>query len=167
MKKMVLCWILIPFFLFSLFSIDDDYKNKLEKLIKKSIAPISPETLFDLIQKGAHIYILDTREPEEFQVSHIKGALNTGYKKFDSKIIEHIPLTATIIVYCSVGYRSEKIGEKIVKMGYKNVYNLYGGIFEWINLSYPVYDQEGVITANIHGYSKKWARWLKRGRVTY
>ena len=38
-----------------------------------------------------------------------------------------------IIVYCSIGVRSEDIGEKLKELGYTKILNLYGGIFDWKN----------------------------------
>ena len=74
---------------------------------------------------------------------------------------------ATIIVYCSVGYRSEKITKKLNKMGYKNVSNLYGGIFEWVNQGHKVYDDKNNNTLKVHTYNKRWSKWLRRGVKIY
>jgi phosphatidylethanolamine-binding protein (PEBP) family uncharacterized protein len=78
-------------------------------------------------------------------------------------LVWNIPANATVVVYCSVGVRSEKIGEKLIAAGYKNVLNLYGGIFEWVNQNLPVYKQNGVQTAEIHTYDNNWERWAERG----
>jgi 3-mercaptopyruvate sulfurtransferase SseA len=51
--------------------------------------------------------------------------------------------------------------------GFNNVYNLYGGIFEWKNLGYPVYDSNGAETENVHVYSEEWCVWLKNGNKIY
>ena len=56
------------------------------------------------------------------------------------KIYQGWSKSDTIVLYCSIGYRSEKIGEKLVEMGYGHVFNLYGGIFEWVNRDLPVYN---------------------------
>jgi rhodanese-related sulfurtransferase len=42
-----------------------------------------------------------------------------------------------------VGYRSEKVTEKLQKAGFTQVSNLYGGIFEWVNQGYPIVNQSG------------------------
>tara|TARA_B100000768_G_C11171243_1_gene328804 strand:+ start:178 stop:360 length:183 start_codon:yes stop_codon:yes gene_type:complete len=44
-----------------------------------------------------------------------------------------------IIVYCTIGYRSEKISEELKLKGYKYVYNLYGGIIQWVNKGNKVF----------------------------
>ena len=56
-----------------------------------------------------------------------------GLKNLLKYKVEDIARESTIVVYCSVGYRSEKIAEELDKLGFTNVSNLYGGIFEWIN----------------------------------
>ncbi|MBU2047030.1 MAG: rhodanese-like domain-containing protein, partial [Bacteroidetes bacterium] len=64
-------------------------------------------------------------------------------------------------------YRSEKIAEKLIHDGYKNVFNLYGGIFEWGNEGNPIYKDNGIQTTEIHTYNKKWAKWVERGTKVY
>ncbi|MBC8047867.1 MAG: rhodanese-like domain-containing protein, partial [Fimbriimonadaceae bacterium] len=72
-----------------------------------------------------------------------------------------------IVVYCSVGYRSEKITEKLIAAGYTNVSNLYGGIFEWMNQENNIVDANGELTNKIHAYSKIWGVWLSEGEKVY
>ena len=72
-----------------------------------------------------------------------------------------------IVVYCSLGIRSEKISEKLKAEGYSNVRNLYGGIFEWKNKGFEVFDSEGKETEKVHAYSKSWSKWLKNGEKIY
>jgi rhodanese-related sulfurtransferase len=104
--------------------------------------------------------ILDARESEEYRVSHIPGALHIGYDRFDMENINDIKKDQAIVVYCSIGYRSEKIGEKLLDAGYEKVYNLYGSIFEWANRSLPLVIWNGNITTEIHTYNKSWSKWV-------
>jgi rhodanese-related sulfurtransferase len=110
---------------------------------------------------------LDSREKKEFEVSHIKNAIWVGYEDFDTARLKNIAKDEKIIVYCSVGYRSEKIAERLLASGYTNVVNLYGGIFEWVNQDKPVVDQTGNETEFVHAYSKKWGIWLNEGVKVY
>ncbi|MFV8351820.1 rhodanese-like domain-containing protein [Flavobacterium sp. XS2P14] len=137
----------------------------LEKLNSKTVPYITVEEF----QAKKGVIVLDSREISEFNVSHIKDALSVGYNNFDkNKITATIPnKNANIIVYCSIGVRSEKIGEKLLKMGYKNVYNLYGGIFEWKNNNGKVIDNKGQDTDNVHTYNKSWSKYLKKGTKIY
>ncbi len=113
------------------------------------------------------VVFLDAREPGEYKVSHIKGARNVGYDEFTMATVKDIPRSSHIIVYCSVGYRSEKVAEKLKAAGYKNVDNLYGGIFEWVNEGMPVYDVSQRPTDKVHGYSPEWGVWLNKGEKVY
>src|SRR5690606_38133059 len=103
---------------------------------------------------------------EEFNVSRIKTAVHIGYDQFDINLVKDYDKNTPIIVYCSIGYRSEQIAEKLVKAGFVEVYNLQGGIFNWINQGYPVENNEGV-TQNIHPYNKWWGKWILNGEKTY
>jgi rhodanese-related sulfurtransferase len=105
---------------------------------------------------------LDAREPSEYAVSRIEGALPIGYESPNLDILRQIPKDARIIVYCSVGYRSEKIAKRCQAAGFKQVYNLYGGIFEWVNQGNPIVNAYGS-TEQVHTYDKKWSVWLDRG----
>jgi rhodanese-related sulfurtransferase len=113
--------------------------------------------------------ILDAREREEYDVSHIPNALYFGYKKPQYDILDDVDKDEILIIYCSIGYRSEKLGEKLKKKGYKNVLNLYGSIFEWANEGYPLVDSNNQPTDRIHGYNKKWSKWVDNDEldVTY
>lgn len=113
--------------------------------------------------------LLDARELEEFQVSHIKDAVYVGYTDFDIKSTqEKIPDPNTpLVVYCSIGVRSEDIAEQLITAGYTNVKNLYGGIFEWKNQGRPVVDQTQKQTEKVHAFSKYWGRFLTNAEKVY
>lgn len=113
------------------------------------------------------ILFLDTREKEEFKISHIKGATYVGYDKFTMSTMRLVPKDAEIIVYCSIGARSQDIGEKLQKAGYTNVKNLYGGFFQWNNSGLQKVDSNGNPTVRIHGFSKEWGKWITKGTVVY
>jgi len=112
---------------------------------------------------------LDTRKLEEFEVSHLKNAIWVGYKEFEEeKVSSQIKDKDTpIIVYCSIGVRSEEIGEKLQKAGYTNVKNLYGGIFEWKNKGKAIYKHNTVETDSIHAFDKNWGKLLEKGIKVY
>jgi rhodanese-related sulfurtransferase len=130
----------------------------------RSVPYISVEEL-KMRQYNEEVLLLDTRERIEFDVSHIPSAKFVGYSKFSSELItEQIQdKDATIVVYCSLGVRSEVIGEKLKKAGFTKVYNLYGGIFEWKNRDYAVVDASEEETENVHICTKAWGKWLNKG----
>lgn len=133
-----------------------------------SIPYISVEQLQGKMHSGVMI-LLDAREKKEFEVSHFNNAVWVGYDTFSiQNLLNRLPnKNAEIVVYCSVGVRSEKIGEQLQKAGYTNVKNLYGGIFAWKNNNLPVYNPQGNKTEKIHAYSKKWGKWLEADEKVY
>ena len=98
------------------------------KYNKQSIPYVSAKMLVE-VQNDPTVVLLDTREKKEYKVSHIKGAVHAGYEDFDlQKVSKNIKSKdAQIIVYCSLGVRSEDIAETLQKAGYTNIKNLYGG----------------------------------------
>ncbi len=116
--------------------------------------------------ENENVVILDIRSDEEFGVSHIEGAQLVDYENFDIEDLASIDKEAEIIVYCSVGYRSERVGEKLIDRGYQNVNNLYGGIFQWKNTDYQVVNDNGT-TDSVHTYNRSWSKWLTKGIKVY
>ena len=138
-----------------------EFDKKVRKLLKLSVTPISPEDLKNMDE----VLLLDIREKEEYDVSHIEGAQYMGYKDFDPDKLDGLAKDTPIVVYCSIGYRSEKVGEKLLKMGFTKVYNLYGSIFEWVNQGNPVVDKNNKPTSKVHTYNKKWSKWVVDGKA--
>ena len=119
---------------------------------------ISVENLHRKINK---VHIFDTRSKAEFEVSHLPHALYLGFEEFDQTLLSEIPKNAELVLYCSVGYRSEQIGEKLIQLGFFNTYNLYGGIFEWVNQRLPLANATNQPTQSIHTYNKAWSKWVE------
>jgi len=145
-------------------------QESLDSLLKKYNSGKVPYTSVEQLrmdQLNDEVLILDAREPEEFQISHIKGALEVGYDDFDISVLNKVPKDKKIVVYCSLGIRSENIGLQLEKAGFKKVENLYGGIFEWKNKDYPLVDENGNATNRVHAFSKTWSKWLKKGEKVY
>jgi rhodanese-related sulfurtransferase len=139
------------------------YKTLLQTIYDKDFPTLQPQ---DLLSSQTDYLLLDIREKNEFEVSHIKGAKLVEYSKFSVANISTIPKNQPIVVYCSIGARSQEIGKKLKDAGYSQVYNLYGGVFHWVNEGNPVYNQQGK-TTKIHGYNKKWGIWLSKGEKVY
>jgi len=139
------------------------YNLTLKTLLSHSV----PEVTVPQVKTMNDVLLLDAREWSEYQVSHLKNAKFVGYDQFEMDKLKWINKNQNIVVYCSVGYRSEKISEKLKQAGYTHVSNLYGGIFEWVNQGNPVVDAKGEVTANVHAYSKTWGVWLNKGVKVY
>jgi len=153
-------------------SLSANSQSKIDKTLERynsnSVDYISVENLIQLKASHPNVKLLDAREPSEFSISHIQNAIYAGYDDFELENIKNkISTQDTIVVYCSIGVRSENIGEELQEAGYEHVYNLYGGIFEWFNKNNAIYDQKGQSTEKIHAYSRFWSKYLKRGEKVY
>ena len=135
----------------------------LQSLLSKDVPKISVQ---DASTQNGNLLFLDAREKEEYNVSHIANARYVGYKNFVIKNIEDLPKNTKLIVYCSIGKRSDVIAKQLINNGYTNIHNLYGGIFEWVNQSHPVY--KGLVATNeVHAYNHFWGQWLHKAVRIY
>lgn len=139
------------------------YDQKLQSLYKNTIPLVQPQEVNKKLNQK-EVVILDTRSAKEYQVSHLPDAKFIDYVRFDISQVKDIPKDKEVIVYCSVGYRSEKIGEQLKEAGFQNVSNMYGGIFQWKNEDFDVVNQKGAITDSVHTYNKRWGKWLQEGK---
>lgn len=145
--------------------IDNKY-NRVLKIIYTDFPTISTSKANEKLKEEQCIFI-DTREKKEFDVSHLPNAIWVGYDDFDIKRLSLIDKTKELIVYCSIGARSQSLGKKLKKLGYQNVYNLYGGIFQWSNEERIIVDHQNKPTKKIHGYNKYWSKWIKKGEIIF
>jgi rhodanese-related sulfurtransferase len=136
-------------------------------MLSSMLAHSVPEIDVDSLENNPTVTMLDARAYREYEVSHIASAEWVGYDDFDISRVSHLDKSQPVVVYCSVGYRSEKVTEQLMNAGFTNVSNLYGGIFEWVNHGNPLVDVSGQPTEKIHAYSKSWGVWLSKGKKVY
>lgn len=145
-------------------------QQDLEDLLKKyntgEVSYISVEEL-RMQQLKDNVVIVDSRELEEYQVSHLEDAVYVGYDDFNISRLDDISREKLVVVYCSLGIRSEDISAELQKAGFKNVRNLFGGIFEWKNKDFPVVDTLGKRTQKVHAFSENWGKWLRNAEKVY
>lgn len=144
-------------------------QEKISDVLKKYNSETIPYIQVDSLQKLSNVIILDAREKREFSVSHLPNSVFVGYQNFDLKKVKKMlpDKNASIVVYCTLGVRSEDIAEKLKKAGYTKVLNLFGGIFEWKNKGYRVLDTKNNETENVHVCNTYWSQWLKKGKKIY
>lgn len=105
--------------------------------------------------------LLDVREKEEFEVSHLEGAVRAASGKEALEALEGVPPDRPVVLYCSVGYRSSELADFLQKRGYDRVYNLEGSIFAWANEGRPVYRGDERVQV-VHPYDQVWGKLLKK-----
>ena len=85
--------------------------------------------LLSLEDKKIDGLIIDVRNNREYQESHIEGSINIPEYEINRDFEKTISnKEKEIVLYCASGFRSANAYKKLKKMGYKNVYCLYGGI---------------------------------------
>ena len=104
--------------------------------------------------------LLDARKQEEFSVSHLRYAISAADEKLTEEALKGYPKDSPIVAYCSVGWRSSELVEKLKKQGYSNVVNLEGSIFQWANEGRPIF-QDSQQVNQVHQFDKKWGELLK------
>lgn len=103
--------------------------------------------------------LIDARDPKEFAVSHLLKAHNAT--SVDAVQTLNLPKSQPIVVYCSVGYRSSALAEKLAEAGFTQVANLEGSLFAWANEGRTVYRGTNAV-AEVHPYDAKWGQLLDR-----
>jgi rhodanese-related sulfurtransferase len=85
------------------------------------------------------VVTLDVRTPGEFMTGHIQGAQNIDFESgsFESQI-ETLDKNGTYAVYCRSGNRSGQAVKVMQDAGFKNIYNLNGGVIDWANAGLPL-----------------------------
>ncbi|WP_369434521.1 rhodanese-like domain-containing protein [Psychromonas sp. MME1] len=93
-------------------------------LMRNDFKQVHGRDVRGLVENGA--YIVDVREIDEYQLSHIKGAVNLPLSEIRERVNE-LPSDQTIYVHCRSGQRSYNAVLALQKMGFKDVYNISGG----------------------------------------
>jgi rhodanese-related sulfurtransferase len=124
---------------------------------------MSTDQLSELLMKqdAEQPLLLDARTGEEYEVSHIYGALRARKKREALKVLDGQRRDRLIVVYCSVGYRSSALAEKLQREGFTRVFNLKGSVFKWVNEGHKVYRGDRQV-AVVHPYSRKWGQLLDK-----
>lgn len=113
------------------------------------VKDISPQqAMVDM--KTSKVIFVDAREPDEMKVSMLPDAVaETAFLKNPGKYGNH-----KVIIYCTIGYRSGRLAEKLEEKGFA-AYNLKGGILAWVLEGGKIFDANGE-TRKIHVYGRKW-----------
>ena len=129
-----------------------------------SVQNISVADLKKKIDNEDDILIIDTRTEEEYNVSFIPNAKFLSYKSEKTEIAEflqqnEVEKREAVVCYCSLGYRSSVLAEKIRDVCpdlQVEVYNLEGSIFQWVNCNLGVSNPSGDTVHTAHPYSYMW-----------
>jgi thioredoxin len=100
---------------------------------------LDAKTFSEKLKSTPNAVLLDVRTPGEFSKEYIEGALLADWNSDDfQRRIDAIDKNAPVFVYCLSGGRSSSAAAAMRKQGYKEVYELQGGIMKWKSAGLPV-----------------------------
>ena len=96
---------------------------------------LSPQEFKEAIERMPDAILMDCRTPDEFAFSRLRGAINFNYlsKNFVEQM-ERLDPSATYLIYCRSERRSIRTCILLSNGGFKNVYNLDGGLKKWVEV---------------------------------
>ncbi|MGF1655520.1 MAG: rhodanese-like domain-containing protein [Verrucomicrobiales bacterium] len=136
-------------------ALEDSNKSVRERY--SDVIFLTTTELANKLEQAVPLLLIDVRAPKEFRVSHLPGAHNAPKP---SKHFADTPRDTLIVVYCSIGVRSARAAQQLQALGFSNVYNLEGSIFQWANEDRPVVGSEGP-ASGVHPFNRYWGRFLK------
>jgi sulfur-carrier protein adenylyltransferase/sulfurtransferase len=124
------------------------------EVIRSRIEELDVAEAREEIDRGDAV-LLDTREPHEYEDSHLEGATLVPPATVSERISELVPdRSQRVILYCRVGNRSARAADQLQSLGYENVANVAGGIEAWQELGLPVVAPEGMTREQRMRYSR-------------
>jgi hydroxyacylglutathione hydrolase len=110
------------------------FDSKEENLHFEGVLDIDPR---ELNEKKEQVALIDVRQPDEFKgdLGHIPGAKLVVLDTLPEHMNE-VPKNKTVVFICRSGGRSARAAALALEQGYKNVYNLKGGMILWNELHY-------------------------------
>jgi len=103
--------------------------------------------------------LIDARQRAEYDVSHLRRAIWVDPDHPDLRALSRLR-ERRVVVYCSVGYRSAKVAQEMTRAGFRDVWNLEGGIFAWANAGRAVFAADQRVR-RVHPYDSIWGRYLR------
>jgi len=129
------------------------------------VEPVRAARLAEWLDSDPALLLVDARDPEEFAVSRLPGAVNL--RDVDA-VRAHRDATNPppdrVVVYGALGFRSIELAEELGEAGVPGVRHLRGGIFAWANEDRPLVDAEGRPAERVHPYNRIWGRLLEPGK---
>lgn len=96
-----------------------------------SVTDVDPAGFAELAADPG-VTVLDVRTPEEFAAGHLPGAVNIDSSAPDfADAVAELPKDGTYLVYCQTANRSGVATDRMVDLGFTDVYDLQGGIVAW------------------------------------
>jgi rhodanese-related sulfurtransferase len=105
---------------------------------KSRITEVTPAELQAEREGGADFTLVDVREPNEWAMGHVPGAVLMPRGVLEASIESRVPRDRRVVVYCGSGGRSALAADALQQMGYTDVASLRGGMREWVDAGLDV-----------------------------
>ena len=128
-----------------------------------NVTQLSTEGLADLLGEDVDVVLLDARSQEEFATSHLRGAVRANSVREARRALKQRREKPIVVVYCSVGYRSSRLAQRLKARGVEDVFNLEGSLFKWANEGRPVYRGSEQVRP-VHPFDDDWGELLHPSR---
>jgi rhodanese-related sulfurtransferase len=100
---------------------------------------VSPKEFAELIKSKEDALLLDVRTPKEVAEEHLADSKNIDFYSDSFKAeLAKLDKSKPVLVYCHSGGRSGKTMATLKEMGFKEVYNMAGGITAWEKADLPL-----------------------------
>lgn len=136
------------------------------------------KSILDDSNMAETIVLVDVREKEEYEISRLSNCIHVSPDSDVQLLLDKIKdsdVIKKVVAYCSVGYRSsqliQRIDRELKKQNFYSkqieLYNLEGSIFKWANEGKPIIDKNGKETIYVHPYNTIWGKFLEVKRRIY
>jgi sulfur-carrier protein adenylyltransferase/sulfurtransferase len=105
---------------------------------RAQIQEVTPADVKRMLERKADVVYLDVREPNEWNLGHIPGAIHLPRGNLESKIEGLIDRDRKVVIYCARGNRSALAALTLKQMGYDDVTSMSGGIAGWADVDGPI-----------------------------
>ncbi len=107
---------------------------------KTRIDEVEASEVKTMVQSGTSAVLLDVREPNEWNLGHIPGAIHIPRGTLETKVEQMVPRDREVVIYCAGGNRSALAADTMQQMGYEKVSSMAGGWRAWTDVGGPVED---------------------------
>lgn len=99
---------------------------------KARVREISVQDAFALRHTTGDVVFLDVRDPQEYNLGKIPGAITISRGNLEKNVEAQVPREKTVVVYCANGNRSAFAADTLRTMGYEHVRSLREGFTGWV-----------------------------------
>ncbi len=140
----------------------------IKKLVRARFADVPHLTTVELAawladQQRAPPVLLDVRTAAEYAISHLPGAQQVDPESSAEDVMVKLPTDRPWVLYCSVGYRSSHLAQRLLQAGATDLANLDGAIFSWVREGRDLQSDTAVsaVGIRVHPYNRIAGRLLR------